>query len=101
MEGPHVVDASGTLTTSAGTRRFVGMVDLAALLARDPQVQECVARRWLRFGLGRIETEADRSSLEAALDKLKRADLDLRVYLKAVAQSRTFRFRSPEAGEVL
>ena len=59
QEGTSTVDASGALTTSAGSRPFANAVELGSLLATDPDAQSCVTRKWFRFALARIETSGD------------------------------------------
>jgi hypothetical protein len=100
-EGGNTVDASGVLTTSAGSRPFANAVELGSLLATDADAQGCVARKWLRFGLARMESDADAYSIATSFESFKEASFDVRAFLKATALSRTFRFRAPEDGEVL
>ena len=100
-EGANTIDASGALTTSAGSRPFTNAVELGALLATDPDAQSCLARKWFRFALARMETSDDDYSLATSFQRFKDSDFDLRVLLRAAASSRTFRFRTPEDGEVL
>ena len=101
QEGTSTVDASGALTTSAGSRPFANAVELGSLLATDPDAQSCLTRKWFRFALARMETSGDDYSLATAFQRFKESDFDLRVLLRAAASSRTFRFRAPEEGEVL
>jgi hypothetical protein len=100
-EGDHPIDASGALTTSAGTKRFANAVELGGLLANDPDAQSCVARKWLRFALARVETSGDAYSLQTSFQQFQASGFDVRAFLRAAATSRTFRFRAPEDGEVL
>ncbi len=47
-----------------------GAAELARLVAESPEAVACFSKQWLRFSLGRLETEADADSLatvEAAL----------------------------------
>jgi hypothetical protein len=95
------VDASGELNLDGQSRRFKDAIELSTLFAGSEDTRRCLATEWLRFALGRPETEADRASLEAAVGALTRSESNLRELLVAVATSRTFRYRSPAAGEVL
>jgi hypothetical protein len=100
-EGSNPIDASGKLTTSAGGRPFANAVELGSLLASDPDAQACVTRKWFRFALARMESDGDAYSIATSFQAFKDASFDVRTLLKGAASSRTFRFRSPEEGEVL
>jgi hypothetical protein len=74
--------------------------DLVKALAASPTVQSCMATQWLRFALGRNETDADGQALyqaRTAFAKSKRFQ-DLIV---GIASSRSFQYRTPASGEVL
>ncbi len=101
MDGPHRVDASGTFKSRAGELKFTNLVELSAALATTPELRECVARKWLQFAMGRKSTQADRYSLDAAFKTFHESNYDVKKLLKALALSRTFRYRAPEAGEVM
>ena len=48
-----------------------------------------------------MKTTADAASVQAAQSAFKAGGLDVRKLMTGVATSRTFRYRSPAAGEVL
>lgn len=100
-EGPHTVDASGSFMSRDGKVSFDNLVELGAGLAGTPELRECVARKWLQFALGRVSSKADRYSLDTAFKAFHESDYDVKKLLKALATSRTFRYRAPEAGEVM
>jgi len=101
MEGPHRVDSSGTFKSRAGDLPFTNLASLGAALSTTPELRECVARKWLQFALGRKATTADRYSLDEAFKAFHETNYDVKKLLKAIAMSRTFRYRAPEAGEVM
>jgi hypothetical protein len=101
-EREHVVDATGTLLIDDTPRWFDGAADLSRALASSPEVERCVARRWLRFTLARKEDEGDRASWDRALSAMQLSGTgggDLRAFLRSLVTSRTFRYRSLDEGE--
>jgi hypothetical protein len=94
------VDASGKVTLDGAERPYRDAVGMSALLARSAGVQGCMARQWLRFGLGRVETDADAASLKQTADGFAAADGSIRELVVAVATSRSFRYRTLTPGEV-
>src|SRR5262249_13385911 len=51
-----------------GIESFNGAAALGVALADRPEVKLCMARKWLRFGLGRLEDQQDETSLRALVD---------------------------------
>jgi hypothetical protein len=47
------------------TRHVSGAVELAQVLAQDPQLVRCLATQWFRSRFGRIETGGDQAIIEA------------------------------------
>jgi hypothetical protein len=80
------IDASGELDGQA----FAGPAELAAILRRHPDVQECLVRGLWRYALGRVETEG-----EEALVKQLAANMDgtdrFRTLLFGLVESDGFR----------
>jgi hypothetical protein len=95
------VDSSGTVTLDGQPHSFQDAPGLLAALAASPSVQSCFTTQWLRYGWGRFETAADLASINAASDVFKSSTGDVRELLVGLATSRTFRYRTPAAGEVL
>jgi hypothetical protein len=95
------VDASGSIPLDGKTQTFSDAVGLAKLLAASPQAQACFARQLTRYALRRWDGAADAASVQSAADAFKAGGLDIRTLIGAVATSRTFRYRTPAAGEVL
>jgi hypothetical protein len=96
------VDASGSIVeTTDANGAFVGVPELAQKLVQSQDVQQCVARQFFRFALGRIETEGDGCVLEGIYDDFRSKGGDLRELIVAIVQSDAFRQRARiEAQEV-
>jgi hypothetical protein len=92
MEAGQTVDASGIITgtkTSDGT--FNGAVDLSQKLADSVEVQQCVTRQWLRFAIGRLESDADACTLSKLFKDFAASGNDIRALLQAIVRSDAFR----------
>ncbi len=89
------IDAKVTLTQTQGLNGKVALnaVELAGLLARADEVRDCVARQWLRYGLGRDDAKEDEPSLAAAVAAFKSGGAKLPSLLVAIARSDAFRFQ--------
>ena len=95
------VDASGSIVLDGQTQTFTDALGLASMLAQSPQVQECFATQWMRYALNRWDTSADLASIQGATSTFQAGGLNMRDLIAAVATSRTFRYRTPGAGEIL
>ncbi len=95
------IDSSGTIALDGESKTFPDALALNSLLAQSPQVQACFSTQWLRYALNRWDTPADAASIQAATAAFRAANLNIRDLMVAVATSRTFRYRSPDTGEVL
>lgn len=72
---------------------------LSEALADSRQVRQCLARQWLRFGLGRLERPRDRCSLQAVTARFEASGFDPAELMVAVATSDGFRYvRRPQGG---
>ena len=65
-----------------------------------PEVQECMARHWVRWLLRRHELESEQPAIRLAL-QLAGPGVDLRELLVALTRTRLFSERAPSAGEPL
>jgi hypothetical protein len=95
------VDSSGSIPLDGKTQTFSDAVGLAKLLAASPQAQACFAKQITRYALNRWDSAADAASIVSATETFRAGGLDIRKLIGAVATSRTFRYRTPAAGEVL
>jgi hypothetical protein len=94
-DGAGAIDAKVTLTHTKGLDGQVAAnaVELARLLAGADEVRDCVARQWLRFGLGRDDAKEDEPSLAAAVKSFKDGGAKLPALLVAIARSDAFRYQ--------
>jgi hypothetical protein len=76
-------------------------VQLASLLSTSAEARSCFATQWVRYAVGRPDTAADAASVGAALGAFAMNNYNVRDLLVGVATSRTFRYRTPAAGEML
>jgi hypothetical protein len=68
-------------------------VDLVGKLAAADEVRECVARQWLRFALGREETDDDTVTVSEAMTGFKTNGWKVSDLLLALARSDSFRYQ--------
>jgi hypothetical protein len=94
-DGAGPIDARVTLTHTAQLDGKVAAnaVELARLLAGADEVRDCVARQWLRFGLGRDDAREDEPSLASAVKAFKAGGAQLPALLVSIARSDAFRFQ--------
>ncbi len=91
IDGGKPVDASALLVFPSGAEAQVdGAVELVRAIADSPDAQQCVARQWLRFALGRAEVDGDAASLATISNQAKADDFNLRTLLTSIATSRAF-----------
>jgi hypothetical protein len=95
------VDASGEVRLDGEKKPFANALELTDHLAASQEVQACVASQWLRFALSRPDTDDDAGSVAHAAAAFTASGADLRELMVAVATSRSFRYRKPDAEEVL
>ncbi len=88
--------------TLDGTMQTVNNgVALASLLSTSNEARQCFATQWVRYAVGRPDTADDAASIGAAYSTFETANFNVRNLLAGVATSRTFRYRTPSAGEML
>jgi hypothetical protein len=81
----HTRDLNGKVAANA--------VELVKLLAGADEVRDCVARQWMRFGLGREDAPEDEPSLATAIQTFKQGGAKLPGLLVAIARSDAFRYQ--------
>ncbi len=59
MEAGQPIDTTGSVELAQGRVEVGDSVELAGLLARDPEVEHCMQRQLLRFAMGRAEPQAE------------------------------------------
>ncbi len=93
-EAGQPVDTSGNVVAAPEINGpFSGAPQLAQKLAGAAQVQQCVARQWFRFALGRLEGASDGCSLQSMFTAFDASKHDVRQLLAAIATSDAFRYR--------
>jgi hypothetical protein len=100
MEKNAMIDSTGSIDVDGSNHKFKDARELSLLLADSPTVARCFATQWVRYAFKRNDTEADQASVNdvvAAFGKSNSvADL-----IVGVVGSRSFRYRTPGAGEKL
>jgi hypothetical protein len=85
------LDVTGEIVQGGdATGTFVGAVELAQLLAESDTVQQCFSTQWFRFGLGRVETDDDKCSMDGIHQRFQSSGYNMRELLLAQIQSDTF-----------
>jgi hypothetical protein len=94
-EAAGPIDAKVTLSHTAALdgKTAANAVELVRLLAGADEVRDCVARQWMRFGLGRDDAREDEPSLAAAVKAFKQGGAQLPALLVSIARSDAFRFQ--------
>jgi hypothetical protein len=96
------IDTSGVARLpSGGEIPFQGAVDLMPRLASSEDARGCLARQWLRLGVGRADVAADEPSVNDAAAVLARPGGSVRDLLVTLTTTSSFLQRSPSPGEVL
>jgi len=85
-----VIDASGTFQIDSGEATWKNVVELAQILAKSRQAEECLGMKWLTYVLGRDLTDADTTSVTAIGDLFVSGGLDLRTAIAATVSSASF-----------
>ncbi|HXN31756.1 MAG TPA: DUF1592 domain-containing protein [Polyangiaceae bacterium] len=95
------VNSIATVTLDGTMQTVNNGVQLASLLSTSHEAQSCFTTQWVRYAVGRPDTAADAASIGAAFSTFASASFNVRNLLAGVATSRTFRYRTPAAGELL
>ena len=99
-ENGKPVDASGSLKLGTNTYNFKNATEMVTQLAKAPEVQDCMVRQWMRYGLKRHELDSEEASFKALQASFKAADHDMRELLVALTKTRAFTHRTLSEGEV-
>lgn len=86
------IDATGSLP-SFGVDGLDGGASLSAAVAQRDEMRICFGRKWLRYGLGRSETQADATSIKAVV-QMTRNDASIRDAMVALTQTYAFTHRA-------
>ena len=95
MDGPHAVDAHGSLAGTDVDGDFNDALGLVSRLATSKDVTACVATQWFRYANGRTEGARDACALSSLQQAFAGSQYDMRSLPLAIVLSDTFRYRSP------
>jgi len=88
------VDATADLVSTDVDGPVDGAVELGARLAGSSQVRACASKQWLRFAIGRTESEPDSCSAAALGQAFEDSGGDVRALVLSIVTSDTFRLRA-------
>ena len=74
---------------------FVGTEELAKKLAGSKQVSDCIVSQWFHYGYGRVESDADKCTVDRLQKAYVAAKRDARELLVQLALADSFRYRRP------
>jgi|GEM_PF-752239 len=95
-ENGLMIDTSSVLQTpSGGAVFFDGAPQLAAVLASSPDAQQCMARQWLAYAVGRSLTAQDDAVVAAVLAPFSASGFNLRELIAAVTATDLFLSHTP------
>jgi hypothetical protein len=97
-ENGKPIDASGTLVDTDVDGAFANGIELSALLASSQQMRSCVALQFLRFALGREESEGDERTLSQLACGVRDEATGLLDVVDAFTRSDGFRHVASQAG---
>jgi hypothetical protein len=97
MENGEHVDATGDLAGTEGDAKFMNGIELSAAIAASPEGRLCYAKNWLRYTLGRAETDGDSCELSAIAERLNDDNYTALDVLVDMTRSKAFLFRGAES----
>jgi len=86
------IDATGALPTF-NVDGLDGAASLSAAIAQRDEMLVCFGRKWLRYGLGRTEAQADATSIRAVVEKT-RSNASILEAMVALTQTYAFTHRA-------
>ncbi|WP_428267167.1 DUF1592 domain-containing protein [Haliangium sp.] len=89
--GRPVDDTGGLPSLGVSDGELAGAAALADVIGQAPESATCFARQWLRFGLGRLDTEPDDTPITTMANAATGASL--REALVTLIKSDVFRYR--------
>ncbi len=105
---PQADGTVGGTTPRGAIIPFKNGGELVNALAASDEVSWCASRHWTRYLLGRLETDAEVGALTNAYvtaayatDRATPRAFSVRDFLVALVGTKSFRFRTPAAGEAL
>jgi hypothetical protein len=100
-DGGKPVDARGEVVGAGAPLDgpFDGVVELGQRLSASSEVDECLARQWFRFALGRFERDVDECTIAYVLAAFREQGQSLHALPRALVSSPAFLYRRPETAE--
>jgi Protein of unknown function (DUF1592)/Protein of unknown function (DUF1588)/Protein of unknown function (DUF1595)/Protein of unknown function (DUF1585)/Protein of unknown function (DUF1587) len=95
------VDSTTTITLDKTTHAVGDAIELSNLMSTSQEARQCFAAQWVRYAISRPDTADDAPSINDAYAAFSSANYNVNSLLVGVASSRTFRYRTPAAGEML
>jgi hypothetical protein len=83
------IDSRGVVAGIAGSE-FTSPVQLGAVMAKDTQCQECIAKQYFRYTSGRMETPADRPAIKKMVDDFRNSQFRFKELIVSLIRSREF-----------
>jgi hypothetical protein len=77
--------------------KFASPRGLGPVLARTPQCQECIVKQYFRYVSGRMETPADRPSINKAAADFRNSQFRFKELMVSLVRAREF---APAGGDV-
>lgn len=102
-ENGLTIDTSGEIVEVAENSLegpFSGPEEMADRLAESQTILSCLARKWFTFAMGRTHNEADRCSIDEAVEVAASDDGNLQELLIALTKSSSFRTRPRHEADV-
>jgi hypothetical protein len=95
-DGNQPVNANGSVVATEDINgTFDGVAQLASMLVRSVQVQECFSQQWFRFMMSRFEQAPDNCSMRNIIDAFQASGTNLNALPQALVQSDAFLYRRP------
>jgi hypothetical protein len=92
-EGPHPIDASGTLTFDGEARSWDTAAGLIDQLAESPQAHSCYVHHWFEYLNGRVPTNKDAPLIAELGQASHGSDVTIKNILKTIVTSDVFLMR--------
>ena len=100
-DGGRELDLTGEFINTRGIDGpFQNLHEMVAILSSAPEVEDCMARQWFKFALGRTEEAGDACSLSPLQDTFEQSGGSLVELLLETTQTEAFLYRRGSGGEL-
>jgi hypothetical protein len=101
-DGTFEIDATGYINNTPATNgTFDGILELGQHLSQSPDVHNCYALQWVRYGYGLEENEELACLIQDVQKGFVDSNLELAALLKNLTQTVHFRFRIGNPDEII